>query len=43
MVLIPLTYKGTALNKSYVIDILVEPEIIIELKAHEAILFMKHN
>src|SRR5882724_11836259 len=38
MVMIPLTYKGTALNKSYVIDILVESEIIIELKAHEAIL-----
>ena len=38
MVMIPLVYKGTELNKSYVIDILVESEIIIELKAHEAIL-----
>ncbi len=38
MVVIPLIYKGTELNKSYVIDILVESEIIIELKAHEAIL-----
>ena len=38
MVMIPLVYKGAELNKTYVIDILVESEIIIELKAHEAIL-----
>jgi len=38
MVSIPLEYKGYLLNKDYVIDILVENEIIIELKAVEAIL-----
>jgi GxxExxY protein len=38
MVMIPLIYKGAELNKTYVIDILVESEIIIELKAHETIL-----
>ena len=37
-VMIPLVYKGYELNKAYVIDILVESEIIVELKAHEAIL-----
>jgi len=38
MVMIPLRYKGTELDKCYIVDILVESEIIIELKAHEAIL-----
>ena len=38
MVMIPLIYKGIELNKSYIIDILVEDEIIIELKAQDAIL-----
>ncbi|MEN8250782.1 MAG: GxxExxY protein [Bacteroidota bacterium] len=35
---VPLIYKGFALNKDYRIDILVEKEIIIELKAVEVIL-----
>ena len=34
----PLNYKGTPLNKDFIIDILVEDEIIIELKAVEIIL-----
>lgn len=38
MVPIPLQYKGYLLNKDYVIDILVEEEIILELKAVEIIL-----
>jgi GxxExxY protein len=38
MVMIPLVYKGIELSKTYVIDILVENEIIIELKAVEGIL-----
>ena len=38
MVEIPLVYKGYTLNKEYVIDILVEKEIIVELKAIESIL-----
>jgi len=38
MVPIPLQYKGYILNKDYVIDILVEDEIILELKSVEAIL-----
>ena len=38
MVPIPLQYKGHFLNKDYVIDILVEEEIILELKAVEGIL-----
>ncbi|GIL22743.1 MAG: hypothetical protein BroJett042_12560 [Bacteroidota bacterium] len=39
-VLVPvaLQYKGYTLNKDYVIDILVEEEIILELKAVETIL-----
>jgi len=32
---VPLIYKGEQLNKDYVIDFLVENEIIIELKAIE--------
>jgi GxxExxY protein len=35
---VPLIYKGHLLNKDYVIDILVENEIILELKAIECIL-----
>jgi GxxExxY protein len=38
MVQVPLHYKGEPLNKDYVIDILVEDEIILELKAVEALL-----
>lgn len=37
-VALPLTYKGIELDKSYSIDILVEDEIILELKATENIL-----
>ena len=37
-VLIPLIYKGYLLKKDYFIDILVEDEIVIELKAVEVIL-----
>jgi len=35
---IPLVYKGVQLNKDYIMDLLVENEIIIELKAVEGIL-----
>ena len=35
---VPLFYKGEALDKDYIIDLLVESEIIIELKAVEGIL-----
>lgn len=38
MIPIPLLYKGQLLNKDYVIDILIENEIIIELKAVEILL-----
>ncbi len=37
-VLIPLHYRGSKLNKDFRIDILVENEIIIELKAVEILL-----
>ena len=37
-VLVPLVYKGEYLNKDYEIDVLVEKEIILELKAVEIIL-----
>jgi GxxExxY protein len=37
-VMVPLVYKGHFLNKDYAIDILVEGEIVIELKAVEGIL-----
>jgi GxxExxY protein len=40
MAAIPLVYKGHVLNKDYVIDILVEGELIIELKAVELILLV---
>ena len=35
---VPLCYLGQPLNKDYIIDLLVEKEIIIELKAVEGIL-----
>jgi GxxExxY protein len=35
---VPLYYKGLPLNKQFVIDILVEDEIILELKASDALL-----
>lgn len=35
---VPLVYKGEPLKKDYVIDLLVEDEIIIELKSIEGIL-----
>jgi GxxExxY protein len=35
---VPLFYKGTPLDKDYVIDILVCGEIILELKAVEVVL-----
>lgn len=38
MVPVQLHYKGEALNKDFVIDLLVENEIILELKASETIL-----
>lgn len=38
MVMIPLIYKGQERSKTYVIVILVEDEIIIELKAQDGIL-----
>lgn len=38
MVPIPLQYKGHYLNKDYIVDILVEEEIVLELKAVEVIL-----
>ncbi len=34
---VDLTYKGTSLGKAYVMDILVENEIVIEIKSAEAI------
>ncbi|HQQ82734.1 MAG TPA: GxxExxY protein [Cyclobacteriaceae bacterium] len=37
-VAVPLKYKDQDLNKNYIIDILVENEIILELKTVEAIL-----
>jgi GxxExxY protein len=38
LVRFPLIYKGTPLNKDFIIDLLVEDEIIIELKSVEIIL-----
>jgi GxxExxY protein len=35
---VPLSYKGERLKKEYVIDLLVEDEIIIELKSVEGLL-----
>ena len=36
--LLPVVYKGDMLNKDFVIDLLVEDEIIIELKAIDTLL-----
>ena len=38
IVMLPLIYKGKTLNKSYIVDIIVEKEIIVELKAVECLL-----
>jgi len=38
LVPVALTYKGYALDKNYIIDLIVEDEIIVELKAVESIL-----
>jgi GxxExxY protein len=38
LVPVPLIYKGYVLNKDYVIDLLIEDSIVIELKAVEGIL-----
>ena len=38
LVPIPLIYKGCVLNKDYVIDLLIEESIVIELKAVEGLL-----
>jgi GxxExxY protein len=38
LVVIPLKYRGQLINKDYVIDLLVEGEIIVELKAIECLL-----
>lgn len=38
MTVVPLNYKGISLNKDYVVDILVERAVILELKSVEAIL-----
>lgn len=37
-VIVPLHYKSKPLNKDYIIDILVEDEIILELKSVEGLL-----
>jgi GxxExxY protein len=38
MVPIPLIYKGRQLKKDYIIDVLIEEDIILELKAIETIM-----
>jgi len=38
LVPVPLIYKGHVLNKDYVIDLLIEDSIVVELKAVEGIL-----
>lgn len=37
-VVVPLVYKGYELHKEYILDLLVEGEIVVELKAVEVIL-----
>lgn len=37
-VIVPVVFKGVELDKDYVLDILVEDEIILELKSVETIL-----
>jgi GxxExxY protein len=38
MVPVPLSYRGEELNKTYIIDLLIESEIIVEIKAIDGIL-----
>ncbi len=38
MVPVPLAYKGEPLNKDYIIDMLIEDRIIVELKAVDVLL-----
>jgi GxxExxY protein len=38
MVPVPLVYKGDSLNKDFILDLLIEDEIIVELKAIEGVL-----
>ena len=38
MVQVPLTYRGEDLHKTYIIDLLVQDEIILEIKAMDGIL-----
>jgi len=38
MVPVPLIYRGEELNKTYVIDLLIEGEIILEIKSMDGIL-----
>ena len=38
MIPVQLHYKGTPINKAYVIDVLVEDEIILELKSVDGLL-----
>lgn len=38
MVPVPLFYRGNSLEKEYIIDLLIETEIIVELKSIEGIL-----
>ena len=38
MVEVPLVYKGNPLNKDFILDMLVEDEIIVELKAVEGMM-----
>ncbi len=37
-VALPLTYKGVRLEKTYLIDLLVEDSVIVELKSREKVL-----
>ena len=37
-VILPVIFKGTQLDKEFVLDLLVEDEIVLELKSVEAIL-----
>ncbi len=36
--IVPLTYKGTVIQKDYIIDFLIEDQIVLELKALETVL-----
>lgn len=38
MVPVPLSYRGEELNKTYIIDLLIENEIIVEIKSIDGIL-----